>query len=330
MLNWSAMLPPERLAKGMWWGEAWSLIGGCSPVSEGCDNCWSAGMAENRAKVANPKIKALYGGQTVDGVFNGTIRLNESQLDKPLKTKKPTVFSIWNDLFHVDVPDEFIDRAFAIMALCPQHLFIILTKRPERMRQYFGRGKRKDGKCQVSIGDEYYQEDWPLSNVVLGTSVENQTTADERIPHLLATPSACRFVSYEPALGPVEWKWFVNPVMSKFPVNLDLIIMGGESGKNARPMHPDWARKTRDDCEAAGVSFFFKQWGEWSDRWPLVRHIPDKEMIARGHPKAYKAIANKRVKEHEWPDGRCSFRVGKKKAGRELDGVIHNDLPEVG
>ncbi len=236
-----------------------------------------------------------YAGLTTAKHFNGKIRTLPDRLLAPLSWKKPArVFvNSMSDLFHEGVPDEFIDQVFAIMALCPQHTFQILTKRPARMMEYFQklmcRRQWRAGKEDVdqetgaiiswlaAFSEEHRGPDfgrqtaeamsqgWPLPNVWLGTSIEDQATADARIPHLLKTPAAVRFLSYEPALGPVDIREFLyRKMLQRIGAEMQTInwvICGGESGPGARPMHPDWARSVRDQCQAAGVAFFFKQWG---------------------------------------------------------------------
>jgi protein gp37 len=237
-----------------------------------------------------------------------------------------------SDLFHPKVSDDFINRVFAVMALCPQHTFQILTKRPKRMLEYvegfavgesdlippFGPVKHADG-LRAAV------HNWPLPNVWLGVSVEDQKTADERIPLLLQTPAAVRWLSYEPALGPLNLEELpsasgigryldslsnagVDPG-AKIPSKLDWVIAGGESGPHARPSHPDWFRSVRDQCHAAGVPFFFKQWGEWVQS-------PDSE-------DAYDAVRGFLTV----PLGGAFKRVGKKRAGRMLDGREWNEYP---
>lgn len=249
------------------------------------------------------------------------------------------------DLFHESVPDEWIDRVFAVMALAPQHTFQVLTKRAGRMRQWVKRavGLAQAAQCGGTvIADELPyvtgaiahpagQRDWPLANVWLGVSVEDQARANERIPDLCATPAAKRFLSMEPLLGPVNLRSIGLPddpdascsdlrldaltgfhsgicrperrhgvySLPRQLAGLDWIIVGGESGPGARPMNPDWARSLRDQCQAAFVPFFFKQWGEWAP-----------------------GAAN----SGEPGDGLLA-KVGKKAAGRLLDGREWSEFP---
>ena len=220
----------------------------CTPVSEGCKNCWHLMMACRLA--ANPMIpnleaRAFAGEEPV---------LYRNQLDAPLRLRKPARIGVqfMGDLFHEAVPRKFIDQIIGVIAGARQHIFMILTKRPENIDFSFWKG------CS----------DWPLKNLWLGVSVENQKTADERIPLLLQTPAAVRFVSYEPAIGHVSFHKYLRafdednpPGWGGFYSELDWIIMGCETGSGARPMHPDWARSVRDQCKAAGVPFWFKSWG---------------------------------------------------------------------
>ena len=280
------MTQQVRIDKGMYWDEAWSLVSGCTPVSPGCDHCWSAKETHMRAHNPNEKVKARNTGLIEKGCFNGQIRLNREFLDKPLQRKKPTVYAVWNDLFHPDVPDDFIFEAINNAANAQWfygHKFLILTKRPERMKAIFEAikedieqqktpRKNPDGTTTHKMTFHF-----PLQNIWLGVTAENQEQADKRIPILLQTPAAVRYVSVEPMLGPVELRngksnrWSIptrtdsdgrgiewtDPGENYIPV--DWVICGGESGPGARPMHPDWVRNLRDQCQAAGVPFFLKQ-----------------------------------------------------------------------
>ncbi len=234
--------------------------------------------------------------------------MREDNLDLPLRTKKPTVFSIWNDLYHEEVTDEFRFKAYDVMSMCPQHTFLILTKRAALMAEFFNE--------IFGFGID--------KNVWHGISAENQQTADERIPYLLKFPGK-RFLSIEPMLGSIDFNlgWNLHLIEK-----INAVLLGGESGKNARPMHPDWARTVRDLCAEAGVPFFFKQWGEWA---PIEAILTD----LRGMRSAATWFADQWIFEKEDIGGDGSYeefepdvwRVGKKKAGRLLDGVIHDGLP---
>jgi protein gp37 len=242
-----------------------------------------------------------------------------------------------SDLFHQNVPLDFIDNVFAVMAAASHHKFQVLTKRPGRMSAYFARSGVW-GKVQDTMF-EYFDpprevDVWPLPNVWLGVSVEDQKTADERIPLLLQTLAAVRFVSCEPLLGPVdlrgslsEWgpglirDYLENQNVRRVSIpKLDWVIAGGESGPGARPMHPDWARGLRNQCQAAGVPFFFKQWGEWHE------HVANGPLL----PHCWWMEPDGTMKEDDTPsdDAICVGRIGKKVAGRLLDGRTWDEFPK--
>lgn len=202
--------------------------------------------------------------------------LDASTLTTPLHWRNPRHAQV-GDLFHREVPFEFIDRVFAVMALCPQHAFQVLTKRPERMAEYLA--GRYDGcprwACVAYAADEecttvdgrrlsdvyVTPESWPLPNVWLGTSVENQAAADERIPHLLRCPAAVRFLSVEPLLGPVALDAAKRKYGGTDFAGVQWVIVGGESGAGARPCSVGWIRSIVGQCKAAGVPCFVKQLG---------------------------------------------------------------------
>jgi len=296
-------------------GESWNPIVGCSITSPGCTNCYAMTMAARLERMGTaPHYAGLTAASKAGPVWTGTLRpAPDKVLLKPLSWRQPrTVFvNSMSDLFHEAVPDAWIDRVFAVMALAPQHTFLILTKRAARMREYLQAGERGGivtAQAIVATGGKFgvSRSEWPLPNVWIGVSAERQQEADARIPDLLATPAAVRFVSYEPALGPiyltrVRWpdgdqrcalRHQIRPLVMAAEVNgrsvspanievsigkphLDWVIAGGESGPGARPAHPDWFRSVRDQCAAADVPFFFKQWGNWVPELDCERDDPD-------------------------------------------------------
>lgn len=308
------------------WADATvNAVNGCSVLSPGCTNCYAMRLAGTRLK-HHPSREGLTMDSKAGPVWTGEVRLNEAALMQPLRWKRPRRI-FWNahgDLFHENVPDEWIDRVFAVCALTPQHTHMILTKRTERMRAYFARHRWH---LWAAIGREIDPKRWqdlppimggdraPIPNVWLGTSVEDQKRADERIPHLLNTPAAVRFLSCEPLLGPVRLfsespdsgydylrgHWFDidaapdgGGMSSGTGPGLDWVIVGGESGPGARPMHPDWARSLRDQCVAAGVPFFFKQWGSclpcsWDgeDKYGNTAYILDEDHFGDRYEEDY-------------------------------------------
>lgn len=509
-----------------WTDATWNPITGCSVTSPGCTNCYAMKLAGTRLR-HDPSRAGLTEMTKTGPIWNGQIRFNEKWLTQPLQWKRGRKIFVCahGDLFHESVPDEWIDRVFAVMALCPQHTFQVLTKRSARMREYMTnpetpfrvakviasisgkpsfpeelrqidgfpgylvsshghiysdkRGKRRrlrpdageqghlrvplyreggprrgykmlvhrlvleafdspapsmdaqgrhlDGtpsnnaisnltwggqsanwddskrhgtfrryskltpdqvneikrrepsESAASLGREFGVSDtqiynirsgkqwvisppieWPLTNVWKGVSVEDQTRADERIPDLLATPAAVRFLSCEPLLGPVDLRWIAEPNEEKDGVidallgcnwvdgsiyergeefrpvrpghqdrlmrrwvcspesdilenrKIDWVIVGGEAGPSARPMHPDWARSLRDQCAAAGTAFFMKQWGSW---WPA-------------NPQARCPSASPDDATARNLDGQLMLRIGRRElVGRLLDGVEHNGFP---
>jgi protein gp37 len=303
-----------------WTDATWNPIVGCSVVSPGCTNCYAMRLAGTRLR-HHPTRKNLTTMSKAGPVWNGQVRLNEATLDQPLRWRRPRKIFVCahGDLFHESVPDAWIDRVFAVMALAPRHTFQVLTKRAERMRGLLRDSTMDDRLCELN--QESGPRGWPLRNVHLGVSIEDQTRAEERIPLLLQTPAAVRFVSAEPLLGPVMIPGLYqtadrggNAVRA-----LDWVIVGGESGLGARPMHPDWARELRDQCVEASVPFFFKQWGEWA---PAPTPSDDEDADYR----AYRARGGRDM--HLWSTGFQAVElVGKRRAGRLLDGRTWDEFP---
>lgn len=274
-----------------WTDTTWNPVTGCDKVSPGCDHCYAEGIARRFA-----------GGPGFPNGFDVTLR--PERLGDPLKWRKPRrVFvNSMSDLFHDAIPDRFIAQVWAIMAATPQHTYQVLTKRHGRMRTLlssldFDLAVAEEWtKLGTDAGSdrEDHTPPYPLSNVWLGCSAEDQKWADIRIPALLNTPAAVRFVSAEPLLGPIDLAKGGLLARDEFDRGLDWVIVGGESGPGARPMHPNWARSLRDQCTATGVAFHFKQWGAWGPSDPN--------------------------EELRW--------WGKKAAGRMLDGRTWDEFPQ--
>jgi protein gp37 len=318
-----------------WTDATWNPVTGCTKVSEGCRNCYAKTFAE--------RFEGTLGHYFETG-FNVTLRPNK--LLEPIKWRKPKKIFVnsMSDVFHPDVPEWYIDQIFGVMLANhvlerqAEHSFQLLTKRPERMKEYLNTkpaelikrwSESLDGVVIMDDADVCFSEYvngfldktdfFPLPNLWLGVSVENQNAADERIPLLLETPAAIRFLSCEPLLGPVNispYLWDMGSLdFEKNKVStedgLGWIIAGGESGHKARPMHPEWVRSLRDQCQAAGVSFHFKQHGEWLHR-ELV------EDTRNDSPNSVKYF----------PELKGTFaRVGKTVAGRMLDGRTWDEMP---
>lgn len=312
-----------------WTDATWNPVTGCAVVSPGCTNCYAMKLAGTRLR-NHPSRAGLTKDTKAGPVWTGEVRFNEKTLLDPLRWKRPRMIFVvaHGDLFSEAVPDEWIDRIFAVMALCPQHTFQVLTKRPERMRDYLSNltthvhvydvvmdmvvleGANailttRDTNDIAPAGNKVMLGQWPLPNVWLGVSVEDQKRADERLPILLQTPAAIRWVSAEPLLGPVDldcpevdWMQFPegNGIVGN-KLNIDWVVAGGESGTGARPSQPDWFRSLRDQCTAAGIPFLFKQWGN---------HRPCSDA-----------------------NGPYMLPCSKAEAGRHLDGVLHDGFPSI-
>ncbi|MGY6019547.1 DUF5131 family protein [Streptomyces spinosirectus] len=374
-----------------WTDRTWNPVTGCTKVSPGCDNCYAETIARRFA-----------GAKAFPNGFDVT--LHEDRVDQPYRWKKlARVFvNSMSDLFHQDVPDLFITRIFDVMEANPQHTFQVLTKRHARMRSFVQQREAlkreyaaKFDDCPTEAMRNSPAAKWararaanPPANIWLGVSVENQKWADIRIPALLETPAAVRFLSCEPLLGPIDlfagdhstherdfdgtddyicldcstsdrhipWR-----VIDRTNLGIDWVIVGGESGHGARAVHPDWVRSLRNQTVAAGVPFFFKQWGEWGPAPFIVRVCDPKvgwqgteeELVAakadseaRGATHVHTGHSQKKDGErsywlHEighkpWslervglPDGMAAIRRwGKKRAGRELDGRTWDEFPQ--
>lgn len=355
-----------------WTDATWNPLRGCSRVSAGCQHCYAERVAARFSGAGMP-YEGLIHAST--GGWNGKVQLVPEVLGQPWHWVKPRRIFVnsMSDLFHESVPFEYIAAVFWVMSVTTRHTYQVLTKRPARMLEFFrwvadyeeghfpddriGDVARENPAIQAlgwtparggRGGYDNCGPGWPYENVWLGVSVENQATADERIPLLLQCPAAVRWLSCEPMIGRVDLcehvgMWW-NQTMECFEgtgssINashfmgekrIGWVVAGGESGPGARPMHPDWARSLRDQCASASMPFFFKQWGEHASVYDRTRDDPDWrrcDQVARQHPRG------------QWLNlaGGTGFhgaavhyvdRVGKKVSGRLLDGVEHNAYPE--
>jgi len=276
--------------------EVWNVVTGCTKVSQGCKNCY--------AEVMHRRLQGMYPQKYQQDFLLGAVE-HEELLTLPLKWKTPrTVFvNSMSDLFHENISFEFINAVFTVMSDLSQHTFIILSKRAQRMFD-FSIWKKEN------VGIQWR----PSDNVWLGVSIENQETADERIPYLLKIPSKVRLLSCEPLLGPIDLEkveYIPNgykDVLNGFSYNkwgiddtktakIDWVIVGGESGHKARSLNYYWVNKIKVQCKEANIPFFFKQWGEY---FPTVLN---------------------NVGLHRYD------KVGKKKAGNKIDDEVFQEFP---
>ncbi|HEU4708779.1 MAG TPA: phage Gp37/Gp68 family protein [Methylophilaceae bacterium] len=356
-----------------WTQATWNPVTGCSKVSQGCKHCY-AEREWPRMSAPRPQPNVYTGRAFTD------VQCHPERLLQPWCWVKPRLIFVnsMSDLFHESVPFEFIAHVFWIMGVTTRHTYQVLTKRPQRMLEFFkwvedGALTFPDDRIGKNSPDVKWQPatksrggydncgpGWPYENVWLGVSVEDQATADERIPLLLKCPAAVRWISAEPLLGQVDlsriggdrFGYGAQNALSGAPWvylgpdadgramwelgeprhnRLDWVVAGGESGPGARPMHPEWARSLRDQCSAAGVPFFFKQWGNWA---PYCTHA---EMLARDYRLPdddlhYVGITPDGLVGRDITDRAGMHWVrnlGKKAAGRLLDGIEHNGMPEV-
>lgn len=301
-----------------WTNRTWNPLRGCSQVSAGCKNCYAMRQAHRFSGPGKP-FEGLTKASSKGPIWTGKIMLLKDELLAPLHWRKPwNIFvNSMSDLFHEDVPDEFIASVFNIMGMAEQHTFQVLTKRSERMLAFLnscrpwknwittnnGAPAMAYNGTGIIAGDVW---NWPPKNVLLGVSVENQAAADERLESMRAIAALDWFtwVSYEPALSAVDWtpwsnfiKWFVA---------------GGESGIGARPADPAWIMKLRDVCQAARIPFLFKQWGAWAP-WEFDSWDPNKFTVF--------------YFDGNGGEPRSVFKVGKKLAGRSLECRIWNEFP---
>jgi len=308
--------------------ETWNPIIGCSKVSPGCENCYALSMAKRLAGMerangtANYRLTLMPDQDNKQTEWNGHTLLLTDRLNKPAEWAKPRAIFVCSmgDLFHEHSDFEKIDAVFSVMSDCDQHIYILLTKRPEVAKRFFA------WKLQ------YHNIPWqPKPNSWLGVTAENQEQANKRIPILLQLPAAKRFVSIEPMLGMVDLlnlnegiglhcdclsgqAFSLGETYHGGP-QLDWVICGGETGSKARPMHHLWVESVRDQCKEAGTPFFFKQWGEWMS---LHDSSEDQELKSKGSTLVGSGwFANTMIK------------VGRKTAGDLLYGKQYHAWPEL-
>ena len=355
------------MSKIEWTDKTWNPITGCTKISAGCANCYAERMSKRLAGL---------GGYPKKDPFRPGLE-HPKQWLKPCKWKKPRLIFVCSmgDLFHKDVSFDLVHKVLAVAINEPRHTFILLTKRPERMYEFITH-YRHDGHHVFSDRVTPYnpsrnkqayllldhKQDWPLANLWLGGSAENQAALDARAPYVISTPSALWFMSLEPLIGPIDLRPRPNPdtciVCGEGPDaphnhpfgyrnrGLDWIIVGGETGPGARPMHPEWVRKIRDQCAQAGIPFFFKSWGEYG---------PSGVDLQTGEP-TFRMFQNKAQwvnKARTWmlPGDICldmtgrilrkgadfdgarypvaiMRKMGKKAAGNLLDGQVWDQFPD--
>lgn len=355
-----------------WTDATWNPITGCSVVSPGCTHCYAMRLAGTR--LAQHTSRAGLTIQTKTGpVWNGNVRLNKEWLYQPLSWRRPRMIFVCahGDLFHENVPDGWIMAVLRIMAMTPWHTYQVLTKRTDRMRDFFAKWADLSGEDLADFKDARGPEEvrrahpsgrgqlfaawletlleisggkvpdgavwptfdwmngeawWPnvFLNIWVGVSVEDQRRADERRDNLgaLAEMGWTTFVSYEPALGQINWSGW------EF---LRWLISGGESGRDARPSHPDWHRAARDFSARNGIPYFFKQWGEWAPV-PRRNDLPGRPRMVRAGdrfvaPNGSSHTFGQDLSCPREDRGVPMRRTGKKAAGRLLDGREHNDVP---
>jgi protein gp37 len=351
------------------WTEAtWNPLVGCTKVSPGCDHCYAETLVNRFAGTS----------KAFPHRFDVVTLRDDRMLTQPLRWARPRRIFVnsLSDLFHADVPDEFIARVFAVMAVTPRHTYQLLTKRPARMRgvlrsaDFHGAvaehvtdiiaSTPSSLRRQINVGGEgwaaaaasdggnLWLPSLPLPNVWLGVSVEDQHWADIRIPALLDTPAAIRWISAEPLLGPVDlgalglcnhpWNYteygthcscggnIVGP-NDRCSRSLDWIVVGGESGKDARPMHPQWVCDLRGQCEDAGVPFLFKQWGEWAPGASGSDILDRPSRVAMVNTSGQRVPILDSTLSQVAPEWALMSRLGKKAAGRRLDGRTHDAYP---
>lgn len=297
------MTEPVEIA---WTDTTWNPLAGCTRKSQACRQCYAESATADSARDGGWGQGFAEVGEA-GPAWTGKVALREDRLGFPLGLENPARIFVnsLSDLFHESLDTETIDKVFAVMAASPRHVFQVLTKRPKTMQPYLadaGTPARIE-RHMAELGRAEKIESWPLPNVWLGVTAENQKEADRRIPLLLSSPAAVRFVAAEPLLEALDLKpgtWLKASVADQDSAKpkLDWIVAGGEIGTGAKPCQPDWARGLRDQCARAETPFFWTHWGE---------HIPATGAAA--------------------PAGEAAEPSGEDSASRRLDGRMHEDFP---
>jgi protein gp37 len=313
-----------------WTEVSWNPVTGCSKVSPGCKNCYAERMAKRlKGRFAYPR----------DEPFKVT--LHPERLQEPFGGKGKVFVCSMGDLFHEEVPFYYVAKVFDICLdeRCRKHTFLVLTKRPERIKKFWkwledfqgGEGEEYWSEYYDFLNiTKFYKKDMP--NIWFGVSIENQKMAEKRIPILFEIPAAKKFVSCEPLLGPIDLERPFGQGVGKLLIDyLDWVIVGGESGPGARPMHPNWVRSIKNQCVQNNVPFFFKQWGAFLPRNQFNGKI-DFKYKRWGTMNVYGEFLEGMMPlngfQGIYPDFEyLILEVGKKRAGRELDGKIWDQCP---
>lgn len=342
---------------GDWWNESWTPVVGCDMSLPCAQRCWARRFAHRLAH--NPKTAKKYAGITDDqGRWTGEVRLDEREMERPLHWRKPRMMavSLMGDLWHMSLRPVEIWKVYAVMCLAKQHRFVVLTKRPEHRYRWQTHPDAQQAVMDlaVDIGHGLVPKlaprawCWPLPNVIEMVSVSTQAELDERWPWLARTPAAMRGLHIEPLLGPVELQagcraWLAPdgllPGWTRKDVRwpqIDWVVVGGETGPGARPMHPQWVRDIRDQCAAAGVPFWFKSFGAYEAicdyygqddelrEWAL--DAPHVFVTLRGTIWHVGTRGTKQPHDGQPPFGTWIMqKVGR--AGRLLDGREYNEVP---
>ena len=295
-----------------WCDHSFNAWTGCSKSSPACKFCYAEMWAKRAGRDFNVRVRSK--------TWKDPLKWNrKAEQDQGASDfRRPRVFSnSLSDWLDDEVPVEWLVDLLNLIDSTQNLDWLLLTKRPQNWKRRIMDALAKAPEGSLRIAYEWVGCNNPPKNVWIGTTVENQEMAERRIPMLLSIPAKIRFLSCEPLLGPLKIDHIRIGDNQWFPLqHIHWVIAGGESGGNARPMHPDWVRSLRDQCRAADISFLFKQWGEWVSV-DQIRYLEDSAPLTQ------------KYKGHKHSDGCLMLRVGKKSTGRILDGSIHHDFPHI-